>query len=198
LKVRIQINPNAGGAGGGWKRRYFVLENSTLRYFKTEESTKPKGCVELTEGRGVRERDQCKIEWPSEAKKELCFGLAIESRTYYIYATDMQSVQEWVTEIQQTIEKVGKKSDDWKNDVEGKPESKASKAIRSAVQLVTKIAKKAASESGVLSEDQLAAVEAGADAVNNQAQADPNTSFKDRLKMGGKNRLLTFSYQKTY
>jgi hypothetical protein len=70
--------------------------------------------------------------------------------------------------------------------VEGKPESKASKAIRSAVQLVTKIAKKAASESGVLSEDQLAAVEAGADAVNNQAQADPNTSFKDRLKMGAK------------
>ena len=86
---------------------------------------------------------------------------------------------------------VGKKNDDWKNDVEGKPQSKASKAIRSAVQLVTKIAKKAASESGALSEDQLAAVEAAADAVNNQAEADPNTSLKDRLKMGGKRRQPT-------
>ena len=84
---------------------------------------------------------------------------------------------------------VGKTSDDWKNDVEGKPESKASKAIRNAVQFVTKIAKKAASESGALSEDQLAAVEAAADAVNNQAEADPNTGFKDRLKMGGEKNL---------
>ncbi|CAI8010893.1 Aminomethyltransferase, mitochondrial [Geodia barretti] len=100
--------------------------------------------------------------------------------------------------MDQEGEEVGKKNDDWKNDVEGKPESKASKAIRSAVQFVTKIAKKAASESGVLSEDQLAAVEAGADAVNNQAQADPNTSLKDRLKMGGKNRLLMHNYQQTY
>ena len=102
------------------------------------------------------------------------------------------------TSLQLHCQQVGKKNDDWKNDVEGKPESKASKAIRSAVQFVTKITKKAASESGVLSEDQLAAVEAGADAVNNQAQADPNTSLKDRLKMGGKNRLLMHNYQQTY
>lgn len=78
-----------------------------------------------------------------------------------------------------------KKNDDWKNDVEGKPESKVSKAVRGAVQFVAKLSKKAASQSGVLSEDQLAAVEAAADAVENQAAADPNTSFKERAKMGG-------------
>lgn len=53
------------------------------------------------------------------------------------------------------------------------------------MQLVTKITKKAAAQSGALSEDQLAAVEAAADAVENQAAADPNTNWKDRAKMGG-------------
>jgi hypothetical protein len=125
------------------------------------------------------------VEWPSEAKQDLCFGVATESRTYYIYATDMQSVQEWVTEIQKAIEKVGKSSDDWKSDVEGKPESKASKVVRGAVQAVSKITKKTAAQSGLLSESQLAAVEAAASAAENQAAADPNTSLKERAKMGG-------------
>ena len=84
---------HVGGSGGGWKKRYFVLEDSTLQYFKTEESKKPKGCIKLNEGRGVRQREQCKVEWPSDAKEDLCFGVATESRTYYVYTTDMQSVQ---------------------------------------------------------------------------------------------------------
>lgn len=53
------------------------------------------------------------------------------------------------------------------------------------MQLVTKITKKAAAQSGALSEDQLAAVEAAANAVENQAAADPNTNWKERAKMGG-------------
>ena len=80
---------------------------------------------------------------------------------------------------------VGKTSDDWKNDVEGKPESAASKVVRSAVQAVSKITKKTAAQSGLLSENQLAAVEAVANAAENQAAADPNTSLKERAKMGG-------------
>lgn len=52
------------------------------------------------------------------------------------------------------------------------------------MQLVSKITKKAA-QSGVLSEDQLAAVDAVANAAENQVAADPNTSWKERAKMGG-------------
>ena len=82
-----------GGSGGGWKKRYFVLDNSTLRYYKNEDSTKERGCIDLSEGRGVRQREQCKVEWPSEVKKDLCFGVATESRTYYIYGIDFPSIQ---------------------------------------------------------------------------------------------------------
>lgn len=53
------------------------------------------------------------------------------------------------------------------------------------MQIVSKITKKAAAQSGVLSEDQLAAVDAVANAAENQAAADPNTSWKERAKMGG-------------
>lgn len=81
-----------GGFSGSWKRRYFVLEQLTLRYFSSPGSDQ-RGVINLAEGRGVRQRDQCKVDWPYEAKNHLCFGIATESRTYYLYATDMQSVQ---------------------------------------------------------------------------------------------------------
>ena len=83
------------------------------------------------------------------------------------------------------IHKVGQQTDDWETDVEGKKESKVSKAVRGAVQFATKVVKKAANDAGVLDEEQAAALEAAANAVENQAKADPGTSWKDRAKMGG-------------
>ena len=83
------------------------------------------------------------------------------------------------------IHKVGKQTYDWTTDVEGKKESKVSKAVRGAVQFATKAVKKAANEAGVLDDEVLAALEAGADMVENQAKAKPGTSWKDRAKMGG-------------
>jgi len=82
------------------------------------------------------------------------------------------------------IHKVGKQTDEWVKDVEGKKESKVSKAVRGAVQFATKAVKKAANEAG-LDDEVLAVVEAGADVVGNQAKAKPGTSLKDRAKMGG-------------
>ena len=58
--------------------------------------------------------------------------------------------------------KVGKPTDDWETDIEGKQESKLSKAVRGAVQFVTKLVKKTASDTGVLNEEQAATLEAGA------------------------------------
>ena len=80
---------------------------------------------------------------------------------------------------------MGKASEDWENDVQGQPESRLSKAVRGVVQFASKITKKVAGNSGLLSEDQAAAVEALASTAENQASADPNTSWKDRAKMGG-------------
>ena len=62
-----------------------MLKDSSLQYYRNEADTSPKGSIDLTVGRGVREKIHCQLErWPNEAKPGLSFGVATESRTYYI------------------------------------------------------------------------------------------------------------------
>lgn len=83
-----------GGVYRTWKKRHFVLAGTTLTYYKNEGDQKPKGSVDLTEGRGVRTKDQTKgVEWPDGAKKSLSFGLAVTGRTYYFYGSDPKEVR---------------------------------------------------------------------------------------------------------
>ena len=65
------------------------MDGNTLSYYKTEGDQKPKGAIILSDGRGVRKRGECKVEWPSNARDGLSFGLATASRTYYIYTTEI-------------------------------------------------------------------------------------------------------------
>ena len=80
--------PATGGNLRNWKRRYFVLDSSTLKYYKKETNKKQKGTLDLTKARGVRTQKQCKVDWPKDAKEGLCFGIAIEGRTFYLYTDD--------------------------------------------------------------------------------------------------------------
>ena len=77
-----------GGKLRNWKRRYFVLDSSTLKYYKKETDKKPEGKLDLTTGRGVRTQDQCKVDWPEGTDEGLRFGIAIEGRTFYFYTDD--------------------------------------------------------------------------------------------------------------
>lgn len=71
-----------------------MLKDSSLEYYRNEADTSPKGSIDLTVGRGVREKIHCQLErWPNEAKPELSFGVATESRTYYIYGNDKAAVR---------------------------------------------------------------------------------------------------------
>lgn len=64
-------------------------------YYIHEGDVVPKGTIDLTTARGVRTRSHCKLEWPSEAKPGLAFGLATETRTFYLYGNDKATVR-WV------------------------------------------------------------------------------------------------------
>ena len=81
-----------GGAYRNWKKRYFVLKGSTLSYYNAPNEQQAKGEIDLKTGRGVRPKSKCTLEWPSAAKANLCFGVATDSRTYYIYGTDKADV----------------------------------------------------------------------------------------------------------
>ena len=79
-----------GGSYRNWKKRYFVLEDSLLSYYTKEGEQAPKGTIDLSTGRGVRTKEQCKSveQWPKEATDHTTFGLATDKRTYFIYGTD--------------------------------------------------------------------------------------------------------------
>ncbi len=76
-----------GGNKKGWNKRYFTLKEGKVEYFKKEGDKKVRGTIELGLGRGVREKDKCGCKWPSSVEDGHCFGLAIETRTYYFYTT---------------------------------------------------------------------------------------------------------------
>ena len=82
-----------GGKYRNWKKRYFVFKGSSLQYFVNEGDTVAKGNIDLVAGLGVRKRNQCSLEWPKDAKNGLCFGLATENRTYYLYGTDKTEIE---------------------------------------------------------------------------------------------------------
>ncbi|KAL5481861.1 hypothetical protein EMCRGX_G022121 [Ephydatia muelleri] len=174
-----------GGAYRNWKKRYFVLKGSTLSYYNAPNEQQAKGEIDLKTGRGVRPKSKCTLEWPSAAKANLCFGVATDSRTYYIYGTDKADVAEWVSAIQKVIEKEGKPDGDHKSDPEGKPESTASKAVKGSVKLAAKITKIVAKNSGLVDDETADIISAVADAAENQAEAGRDATITDRLKMGG-------------
>ena len=91
----MMININIGGAYRSWKKRYFVLCDSSLCYYKKESDTNPKGTIDLATGRGVRTKKQCVAveDWPKDAKKEVTFGLSVESRTYYLYGSEKENIE---------------------------------------------------------------------------------------------------------
>ena len=65
-----------------------------MSYFKSEGVADPKGVIDLTTGRGVRNKKHCPdMEWPPEAKMNLSFGIATEARTYFVFGTDKEKVQ---------------------------------------------------------------------------------------------------------
>lgn len=87
----LSVIPKKGGSYRSWKKRHFVLKGSTLSYYNAPNE-RPKGEIDLKTGRGVRPKSKCTLEWPSAAKANLCFGVATDSRTYYVYGTDKTDV----------------------------------------------------------------------------------------------------------
>ena len=70
-----------------------MLSENTLNYYKKEGDPAPKRSIDLSTGRGVRMSEQCDLEWPKSAKPSLSFGVATDTRTFYIYGDDEATVK---------------------------------------------------------------------------------------------------------
>jgi len=86
------VNLLTGGGHTNWKKKYCVLQETSFSYFVNKDDSKPRKIIDLTKGRGVRKKDDCKIEdWPDDAK--FCFGVALPKRTWYFYGFDCEDVK---------------------------------------------------------------------------------------------------------
>ena len=63
-----------------------MLYGKTLTYYKSSKSVKPLNTIDLSNSRGVRPVEQCNCNWPASFDRSLCFGLALEARTFYLLA----------------------------------------------------------------------------------------------------------------
>lgn len=70
-----------------------MLTENTLSYYKKEGDPTPKRSIDLSTGRGVRMSEQCALEWPKSAKPALSFGVATDTRTFYIYGDNAATVK---------------------------------------------------------------------------------------------------------
>lgn len=83
----------AGGDNQRWQKRWFVLKENRVEYYKKESDSgkkSPRGVIDLKLSFGARTREECHqdINWPNSAGEESSFGVATLKRTWYIYADD--------------------------------------------------------------------------------------------------------------
>ena len=64
-----------------------------MQYFANKGDAVARGVIDLTAGRGVRQKHHCTLEWPKDAKKGVCFGLSTEGRTFYLYGPDKDDIE---------------------------------------------------------------------------------------------------------
>ena len=85
----------AGVRNPTFQTRYLILQGTTLSWRKNDSVRKPKAIIPLSEGRGVRERNQTHptVPWPDDVSTDLCFAVATEKRTYDFVGNEFNEVQ---------------------------------------------------------------------------------------------------------
>jgi len=86
-----------GGSIKTWNKRYFILKDTTLYYYKTNKDTVFTGKFELEPGSTVKEE-------PSK-KKQNMFAVTTQKRIFFICAEKPEDMQPWINAIRGGIEK---------------------------------------------------------------------------------------------
>ena len=87
MSHRGWLKKKSGGVLGTYQRRFLVLDNSTLSYFKTETSPSPQGVIALATSR---------LD-PTSSK--LKFAVVTPGRTYDFTTATEEDRAEWVAKL---------------------------------------------------------------------------------------------------
>jgi len=91
-----------GGAIKTWHRRWFVLKDNNLYYYKSPKDTEQKGQIQLVS------TSACNPEPAMKKKGKFYFSVGTPNRKYFIFADDEESMSSWVDIISKTIDNISK------------------------------------------------------------------------------------------
>ncbi|XP_020350828.1 pleckstrin homology domain-containing family A member 1 isoform X17 [Oncorhynchus kisutch] len=86
------------GVMRNWKRRYFLLEDNTMSYFKSDLEKEPLRMIPLKEVHKVQECKQSDI-----MMRDNLFEVVTTSRTFYIQADSPEEMHSWIKAVSGAI-----------------------------------------------------------------------------------------------
>ncbi|XP_042180218.1 pleckstrin homology domain-containing family A member 1 isoform X5 [Oncorhynchus tshawytscha] len=86
------------GGMRNWKRRYFLLEDNTMSYFKSDLEKEPLRMIPLKEVHKVQECKQSDI-----MMRDNLFEVVTTSRTFYIQADSPEEMHSWIKAVSGAI-----------------------------------------------------------------------------------------------
>jgi len=79
-----------------WNKRWFVLRNATLSYYKNINDKTPKGVINIREIRSVE----------SSFRKPFCFAINTRDREYFINANDSAEQADWMRTLTEMVSNI--------------------------------------------------------------------------------------------
>lgn len=86
-----------GGSYKNWNKRYFVLKDRALFYYKTQKDSVFTGRIDLESNSTVKEE-------PGIKKSPFIFSISTSRRTFYMYPDKAEEVKAWTEAIQRCID----------------------------------------------------------------------------------------------
>ncbi|XP_051968684.1 pleckstrin homology domain-containing family A member 1-like isoform X2 [Xyrauchen texanus] len=96
--IKVGYCVKQGAVMKNWKRRYFMLDDNTVSYFKSDTDREPLRVIPLKEVNRVQE---CKHS--DMMMRDNLFELVTTSRTFYIQSTSPEEMHGWIRAISGAI-----------------------------------------------------------------------------------------------
>eukprot|EP00298_Acanthocystis_sp_HF-20_P019008 c22204_g1_i1.p1 GENE.c22204_g1_i1~~c22204_g1_i1.p1 ORF type:complete len:124 (+),score=39.72 c22204_g1_i1:23-373(+) len=92
-----------------WRRRWFVLSGSTLKYYRYREDSEPKGVIELDNCVSVRECADANK--PNTIQIDMSEKEGKEGRVYYL-CCEGNDLNEWLGAIARAVVRIAQKKEE--------------------------------------------------------------------------------------
>uniref|UniRef100_A0A8C6WJ65 Si:ch211-204d2.4 n=1 Tax=Neogobius melanostomus TaxID=47308 RepID=A0A8C6WJ65_9GOBI len=84
-----------------WKRRFFILDNNAVSYYKSDTDKEPLRSVPL---RDIQKVHECLVKSGDLLLRDNLFEIITSSRTFYIQTDSPEEMHEWISDIDMKIQ----------------------------------------------------------------------------------------------